>query len=251
MRDDVGLHDRHRHRPVGIEVDRRDVGLDHRRGSVGTADDGEMALAHLPVLDSLDAGAGNVHHDIAMGEIEAVALQPLQRRRELVEARLDRRVHGLERQAADRAEVGQAMTALEMLHRLDDGGVVDVARQRIGRQIAAGGEAPLQRNDVGSLRIRFQVADGSRDLRPAAPAGNLLMRHERLKRAVIGVGAVVRLLGARTERCGGEEAGSRRGEDAVTREHEATPEPQGAARERSLIHMVKESLRAARSPSPC
>lgn len=249
MRDDVGLHDRHRRRPVGIEVHRGDIGLDHRRGPVRATDDGEMALGDRAVLDRLDAGAGDVHHDIAAGEVEAVALEPLQRRGELVQTRFDRRVHRLQGQASDRAEIRQAVPTLEALHRLGHVGVIDIAGDGLGREIAAGEQTLLQNSDIRPLRIQLQRSDARRHLGPAAAIGDVLMGDQRLERAVIGVGAVARLVGTH-ERRRGQQSRSRKSEDGGTRRHE-NPRAAESGTGGSFRDMVKECLRSDQHPSPC
>ena len=119
MGDDLVLGDRQRHRPGRIEIDRGDGSGQRRRRLVDLADDDAIAALDFAVGDGLDEGGRNIHHDVALGEDEIHAQEPLERSFELLDAGADRHIERFQGLRADRAGGIEPVAQLEMLDALD------------------------------------------------------------------------------------------------------------------------------------
>ena len=118
---------------------------------IGVADDRDIAMRDLAVLDRFDGGRGQVDHDIALAELEIRAGQPVGGGGELLEPDLRRHVHILQRRASDDSGLLEPHARLEAL----DG------RGQLGSQALAG--------RVGPRRDRPRSPDACAVSRPAGP----------------------------------------------------------------------------------
>ena len=139
VRDDLFLDDRDRHRPGRIEVDRRDMRGDLRRGMIDVADDRGVAMDDRAVLDRFDRGRRQVDDDIALAEREVQIGEPARAGGELLRAHARRHVERLQRRAGDDAGLAQAHARLEAL---DRGGEAGVPCQRRSPSAAARSRSP-------------------------------------------------------------------------------------------------------------
>ena len=185
VREDLVLGDRERHRPGRIEIDGGDVGGQRRRRLVDLADDDAIAALDLVVRDRLDEGGRNVHHDVALGEDEIHAEQALDRGFELLDARADRDVEGLQGLRADAAGRLQPVAQLEALDAFDHGRVVERRRPPLGRHVVADDKTPAQQRHVRPARPRRELGVG-RQARPAAADLDGRIAQQRFLDALIG-----------------------------------------------------------------
>ena len=181
---DLGLGDRERHRPGRIEIDRGDIDRQRRRRLVDLADDDAIAPLDLVVGHRLDEGRRNVHHDVALGEGEIEAEQPLQRSFELLDAVADRNIERAQCLRADAAGRVKPVAQLEALDALDDGSVIDVARLLVCRHVAADDEMAAQQRDLGTAHARRKLGVG-RQRRPAAAHLDIRIAEQRFLDAQI------------------------------------------------------------------
>ena len=96
---------------VGLRLIDLDMGGDFRRGMLGVADDGDIAMDDLAVLDRLDRGRGQIDHDIAIVEGEIGPGEAVGAGGELLEPHARRNVHRLQRRAGDDAGLASAPCA--------------------------------------------------------------------------------------------------------------------------------------------
>ena len=185
MGHDLVLGDRERHRPGRIEIDRGDVGGQRRRRLVDLADDDAIAALDLAVGDRLDEGGRNVHHDVALGEDEIHAQEPLERGFELLDAVADRNIERFQGLRADRAGGIEPVAQLEMLDALDHGRVVGVAGFLVGGHVVGDDEALAQQRDVGAAGARRELGVG-RQRRPAAAHLDIGIAQQRFLDALEG-----------------------------------------------------------------
>ena len=185
MRADLVLGDRERHRPGRIEIDRRDVGSQRRRRLVGLADDDAVAPLDLVVGDRLGERGGNVHHDVALGEDEIHAEQPLERGFELLDPRADGDVEGAQGLRADAAVCLEAVAHLKTLDAFDNGVVVDFAGLLLGGHVFGDDETPAQQRDVRPARPGRELGVGG-EARPAAAHLDGRIAEQRLLDALVG-----------------------------------------------------------------
>ncbi len=165
--DDVLLHDRQRHRPGRIQVDRGDVGGERRRRPVGLADHHHVAPHHLVAVDRLGEGGRNVDHDVALTEREIHRDQAVERGRERAQPLAHRNVERGERLRTDAAGLLETVAGLEAPHRGGDRIVVEIARGLVGGEVVGDGEPLAQQGHVGAFRPRRQLGV-RRQRRPAA-----------------------------------------------------------------------------------
>ncbi len=181
---DILLQDRQRHRPRRIEIHRRDAGGERGRGAVDLADHRDVAARDLAVFDRLCDRGRNVHHHVALAEGEAHAVQPVERGRELADARLHRNVERLDGLRADRAKLRESVARLEALHGFGQHRVVGVALRDFSRQVVGDRETLAQFLDVGAGRTGRKVH--LRDRGPAAAHFDRRIGEHRLIDAVVG-----------------------------------------------------------------
>ena len=158
-RDQVAADDRRRHRPVGMEIDLGDLGIDDRRGPRDLADHGRMPLHHDAVLDHLDRCRRDVDHHVAFGQrLGRQHLEARQVGRELLQAHLRRHVERLIGRIADDAVGLDAVARLEAPDRRIDVGIEDVGIVgcRRLRQVAGNRQALAQHHDGGIGHAELQ-----------------------------------------------------------------------------------------------
>src|SRR6185312_5685905 len=188
-RHEIAPHQRHRHGPVRIEIDFRDLAVDVWRRPVRAADHGGVAADRDAVLHRLDLRGRNIHHHVAVAEIAGQRLEAADIGPELRQAHVAGDVEALEGFGAHDAVDRDAVARLEAAHRGLDVGIEDIADPGAGAgiEIAGDGEALAQGHDA-----RMAVAEAKpldrRHRRPAAAGENTLVLPDRLRRGVGGRG---------------------------------------------------------------
>src|SRR5581483_1867782 len=111
------------------------------------ADNGDVMMRDLAILDGLDRERRKVDDDVAVAEREVHAGETLRARGELLEPRRRGYVHRLQSRPGDDPRLAQAHARLEMLDRGGDRRIplFGARPERVGRfKIALGGEALAQ-----------------------------------------------------------------------------------------------------------
>ncbi len=163
-------HDRARHVPVGAEDHGAHRLGHHRRAGVQRPSDDDGHVDRRPLRIGSVPGPqpeqGDVDADDRAGAEFGQPAQALEREFYLLHAQRHRHVQRLQRFAAEHAVGVQAVAPLEATDPLGECGLV--ARRglrRLGRQVADGNEAPLQRGCIAERVTRFDRGRGANEAR--------------------------------------------------------------------------------------
>ena len=171
MRRDLGLRDRRRHRPGGIEVDAGDFGGQRRRGFFGLADDHAIAPHHFVVLDGLGGRRRQIDHDIALPERKVHVFDALERGLDLPDPLLHGDIERGQRSRRYGAGRREAVAVLETHHGLGDF-LVEQPGRPLGGEIAGDDQALAQQIVVRPRRTHGEFGVGG-NCRPAAAHRNV------------------------------------------------------------------------------
>jgi hypothetical protein len=144
-----------------------------------------IAALDLAVGDGFDESGRDIHHDVALGEDEIHAEEPLERSFELLDAGADRHIERFQGLRTDRAGGIEPVAQLEMLDAFDHARVIGFAGFLIDGHVVGDDKALAQQRDVRAAGARLEFCVG-RQRRPAAAHLDIGIEQQRLLDALEG-----------------------------------------------------------------